>query len=63
MSDIMAETRAFIRSVLLDGSRVREPMTILDAQYNLDCWENDNVELPAGINAVILRYVWNEEVA
>lgn len=59
---VMTETRAFVRSVLLDGGSTREPMSITDAEYNIACWKRDGVELPDGMNASILRYVWNEEV-
>ena len=61
-SGLLQDIRCFVRSILLDGGTLHEPITKEDAAYTMTCWDDDDVECPEGMTPDLLANIWNIEI-
>lgn len=60
--DINTEIAAFVGMLLLNEDDPQE-WTIEDAEYNMQCWTEEEIETPEGMTAELLLAEWNSQIA
>lgn len=60
MTTTNAEIVSFVAAVYCCSSEGREPITIDEAQYTINAWNEEGIEIPDGFTAELYAKYWNE---
>ena len=55
------DVKQFVWDMYIDAAWQEKPtpMSVADAQYNIDCWKEDEVDMPDGLTAEMFADEWN----
>lgn len=59
---VSEDVRAFVASLILSSTESRDPMTVEDAVYNMQEWQNEGIEVPADLSPETLSRLWNDGI-
>lgn len=62
MYNLNIETSAFVGDLIMNESDP-QPWTVEDAAYNMECWAEEDIEMPEGMTPEMLTAEWNEQFA